>query len=1008
MLLRRIIPLAIAILALACEPSVPFDTSKNPSTVDFAAFDPTGSPPDIPLPNDLALQPQAIATQNDAQAALLSQWAVQGFPNDQEVPITIDFVRETLDPATGKPTRTAPALDVTSISPNTLLVLSLSTSGPAVVAYDAPQPADYAVNGDHGTLTLHKSPDPTTKSRRWPAGTTMVVAARGGPNGIKVTNGAAGGLQPQPAMFLLLQDVDLTLPENLALIPGNTRDEKRATAAQLETLRKQYLLPFAAIDATGKFNHKEIATMSTFRVASTTKATHVETDPSAGLMPLPSDFLFGPNGHLLPELAAPTGPFGALGAGLATLDGFSTTAMILMQTSATIDATTVNKDSVFLYEIGSTGSAPTATRLVDLVEALTASKQARFVAEPSAITTTSGGHTGSGAIGLQPAVPAQVPGGPLVAIPPLKEGTTYLVLITDKVKDLNGDPLTRSTLGKILLLDPSLSVSANGKSKIQGVTDVQAAGIDQMRGAIKLGAGTLAAEKGAAYSLDHIAMAYTFKTQTMKNTAVQLAGLPYSTPTSTVTPTVVTTTTGAGIASLMSAYGLDATVPFGNIGTIVEATIVTFNKLQCNAGDTTCADSGAFTPANVNPVAEPINALVAVPKAPFGTCIPGTTAAVCNIPLVVFRHGLGGGRGQMLGIADRLNFAGIAVAAIDAPKHGDRSFCDPSNTTTPQCAAGSTCTPIAALANEGDAAGAGPGQCTSGGSPGAFARHAAIGPCTGCTLSKGVPNASSNFLVTGNLFRTRDSLRQDIIDESQLIRVLSPNPFCTPTAPPTDTAHTCANAVFTSATGAQIDPGKIWFVGQSLGAISGTVDVAANARVAKAALNVGGGTIVDVFTNSSLSPALNAVLASIGIAPGTPAFLQFVQVSKWILDPADPLNFAQNLGIVTLPSFIPNAPPVAPRPVVSQLALCDDTVPNPFNLELYTVAGLGPNGTTGTGTVTTFVNGGTACPANAVAHGFLLAWPLYSVGGANITQQAQDDIAAFFNAGTLPPVSRSH
>ena len=109
MLLRRTTPLAIALLALACEPSVPFDTANNPSQVDYAAFDPTGTPPatgpDIPLPNDLALQPQAIATQSGAQQALLKQWAVEGFPNDQEVPITIDFVTEKLDANTGAATR---------------------------------------------------------------------------------------------------------------------------------------------------------------------------------------------------------------------------------------------------------------------------------------------------------------------------------------------------------------------------------------------------------------------------------------------------------------------------------------------------------------------------------------------------------------------------------------------------------------------------------------------------------------------------------------------------------------------------------------------------------------------------------------------------------------------------------------------------------------------------------------------------------------------------------------
>ena len=385
------------------------------------------------------------------------QWQIEGFPNDQEVPITIDFVRESLDPATGAATRSAPRIDTASIGPATLVLLSISSSASGPVAYDLPKAADYAVNGDHGTLTLHKSVDPSSGSRRWPAGTTMVVAVRGGANGVKVVDGPPGGLQPQPAMYLLLQDQILTRPENLGIIPGNSQSEKMATAAQLEALRKQYLAPFAAIDATGVFHHREIATVGTFRVAATTRATHVETDPGAGLMPLPSDFLLGPDGHLLPELAAPGGPFGPAGAGLATLDGFSTTAMILMSASAPIDAYTVHKDSVFLYEIDTPqGGLPSALRLAEANE-LANGRSPRFAAEPAAITQALNGRSVSTAIGLQPAVPAQLPDGSVWPIPPLKEGTTHVVLVTRRVKDMFGDPLARSTLGKILLLDPSIT-----------------------------------------------------------------------------------------------------------------------------------------------------------------------------------------------------------------------------------------------------------------------------------------------------------------------------------------------------------------------------------------------------------------------------------------------------------------------------------------------------------------------------------------------------------------------
>ena len=89
--------------------------------------------------------------------------------------------------------------------------------------------------------------------------------------------------------------------------------------------------------------------------------------------------------------------------------------------------------------------------------------------------------------------------------------------------------------------------------------------------------------------------------------------------------------------------------------------------------------------------------------------------------------------------------------------------------------------------------------------------------------------ASANFVLSFNLFRTRDTFRQDIIDQSQLIRPLSPDPTCNPTAAATvpPPGGTCANNFITQATGVQIHPGRIYFLGQSLGGIAALPDAAA-------------------------------------------------------------------------------------------------------------------------------------------------------------------------------------
>src|SRR5919199_4775126 len=99
MLLRRVAAAALATAAIcACEPGVGYDASRNPAQTNYAVFDPAASPPQIPLPNDLALT-QAAAIPG-AQGELLRLFVSQGgFPNDPEVPITIDLVSVAVDPS---------------------------------------------------------------------------------------------------------------------------------------------------------------------------------------------------------------------------------------------------------------------------------------------------------------------------------------------------------------------------------------------------------------------------------------------------------------------------------------------------------------------------------------------------------------------------------------------------------------------------------------------------------------------------------------------------------------------------------------------------------------------------------------------------------------------------------------------------------------------------------------------------------------------------------------------
>jgi hypothetical protein len=517
-----------------------------------------------------------------------------------------------------------------------------------------------------------------------------------------------------------------------------------------------------------------------------------------------------------------------------------------------------------------------------------------------------------------------------------------------------------------------------------------------------------------------IAMAYTFHTQTILDTAVKLGALPYSTPAATgnVTATVLAETPAQAFAK----YGVNPSavggVPSNHIHEILEVDITTFNLLD----DLT----GAFMSDPTMAAPEVIHVMIATPILAATPACQGALAALSTncAPLMVFRHGLGGGRADMLTVADTYAANGMVTVAIDAAKHGDRSYCTSGAATTnipgvtvPQCSGAGTCDTMLPSGAQGDSAP--PGKCSTGffyRPVSSFCSNPANFPVCQYTGANGIPVDSSNYLVTSNFFRTRDTFRQDFIDQSQLIRALA-------LIPGTGATSTVFDYMKLQNVIIDPSPGKIYFSGQSLGSIQGVGDVATNPRIAKAAFNVGGGTVVDIFTNSpAFVASTNALLASLGVVPGTSQYLQFLVVAKTVLDPADPINFAGHLTGNNLPNLLSDQSgqtPQLPKKVLAQAANCDATVPNPFNLilaENFNTAAPTSPATVGplpssaaffapgaTGTFQLFTGPGFnpanfgTCSTGALEHGFLTDWTT-----ASSTFNAQSDISAFVVNDTIP------
>jgi hypothetical protein len=282
-------------------------------------------------------------------------------------------------------------------------------------------------------------------------------------------------------------------------------------------------------------------------------------DASSGTVPLPSNLLL--DGSTLPDdpfapatsarVSNQPAAFGPLAPGLATLDGFSTTALTLIPlsgaavvaTGATPTSTFTN--NIFLYDLSDPRN-PVLVNPATYDELLPSG--ARQQAAP--------GVFASSVVGVQPASAAKP--GTL----PLKEATEYAVIVTKRIRTLpNQTPLARPSVGDIVLFNNP--VYANGQSLLAGVPVAQAKILERMRAQIANVLPKLAALPSPQTTTKaDIALAFTFRTQTITSPSLQLAAAPYAdvARSTQIVPTPLTAPAGGAIlapADAFTKYGID-------------------------------------------------------------------------------------------------------------------------------------------------------------------------------------------------------------------------------------------------------------------------------------------------------------------------------------------------------------------------------------------------------------------------------------------------------------------
>lgn len=458
-------------------------------------------------------------------------------------------------------------------------------------------------------------------------------------------------------------------------------------------------------------------------------------------------------------------------------------------------------------------------------------------------------------------VAQMLPGNLSLGIVPLRPFTSqasYVVALTNSIRDSNGNALVAD--GQYAIAKTRTPLSPNGST---GALEP----VRQLVNAMESAVSTF-----SSINRDNIVLTMQFTTvavsevmETVKlvadgTIAATLAAHPagpraiFSTADTTLNTNILPGSPGLAsihAGSLKLPYYLVAKNPDNpaDLGPITgswkgqaNGNLTYFNKLPVKTGD------------------ESIPVLMTVPDFVINpnTGLPVPAVKPANgWPVVVFQHGVTRNRTDMFAIADRFAAAGFVVVAIDQPLHGLRG--DDANFGA--LFAGYSLT-------DGNGA----------------LRERTFGvdyySQTGSTVTNplqgdGTADTSGvHYFNVASLVTTRDNFRQSAADLLFLAKIL-------------EFADIDATA------GADFDSSKIYFVGESLGAIAGTTTLAYD-NVFDAAVLVypGGGFAGFLKASPVIGGPINAGLAARGIAPGTALYEQFVYVAQAVGDAGDPANHA--------------------------------------------------------------------------------------------------------------------
>lgn len=441
----------------------------------------------------------------------------------------------------------------------------------------------------------------------------------------------------------------------------------------------------------------------------------------------------------------------------------------------------------------------------------------------------------------------------IIPTKPLKQLTSYMVVLTDGIVDNAGNDVTPDQT--YFLAKRTSALCVNGASTEPLLPAATACALEPVR---QLTNSQEAAAAGAGIPKNKIVLSWVATTQSITPVlgAVQSRIAQSAPAASLLAPT------GLNLSQANPALPPIADIYIGMLDLPYYLSAPSAQAATAPLTDFWRAAPGAYIPpfaGQLHPAstnitfANPLPVATSTQKAPVLMTLPnaasGKTKPAAGWPIVIYQHGITRDRSDMLAVAGTLASQGFAVIAIDAPLHGITAAASPLNIAN---------SPLAA----------------------AGARERTfnvdyVNNTTGAAGPDGQVDASgTHFINLSSLLTSRDNIRQAVADLLVLTRTIP--------------------SMRLAAGEALFDGARISFVGQSLGGMIGTVFMGMSPEVNTALLNVPGGGIARLLEASpSFGPRIRAGLAaSAGLQPGTPDYDSFFGAAQTVIDSADPINFA--------------------------------------------------------------------------------------------------------------------